>query len=143
MVLTIQIGTPEKSFIFDARELDLRKYDRFKTFLENPKIIKILHNGKFDYKQVKQHFGIAICNIFDTMLTEVVLNAGIGRGYYSLKELASKYAAFDLEKAIRATFEGMTAHTKLTEAQLKYSAIDTLIMFPIFDEQLKSLKRRI
>jgi DNA polymerase-1 len=141
VVLTIQIGTPDKSFIFDARELKLREYKRFKDFLENPKIIKLLHNGKFDYKHIKQHFGISVCNIYDTMLTEVILNAGLGRGYYSLKELASKYASFDLEKAIRATFEGVTPHTKLTEAQLKYSAIDTLIMFPIFDEQLKCLKK--
>lgn len=141
ILLTVQIGTPEKTFIFDARELDLGKYKRFKDFLENSKIIKIFHNGKFDYKHIKQHFGISVCNIYDTMLTEVILNAGVGRGYYSLKELASKYASFDLEKAIRATFEGVTAHTKLTEAQLKYSAIDTLIMFPIFDEQIKSLKK--
>jgi len=136
ILLTIQIGTPEKTFIFDARELDLGKFKRFKDFLENSKIIKIFHNGKFDYKHIKQHFGISVCNIYDTMLTEVVLNAGIGRGYYSLRDLASKYASFDLEKAVRATFEGVTAHTKLTEAQLKYSAIDTLIMFPIFDEQI-------
>lgn len=141
ILLTIQIGTAEKSYIFDAREIDLGKYIRFKDFLENPKIIKLLHNGKFDYKHIKVRFGISVCNIYDTMLTEVILNAGLGRGYYSLKELAIKYASFDLEKAVRATFEGVTAHTKLTEAQLKYSAIDTLIMFPIFEEQIKNLKK--
>lgn len=141
VLLTIQIGTSEKTFIFDARELDLKHTQRFKEFLENAKIIKLFHNGKFDYKHIKYHLGISVSNIFDTMLTEVVLNAGIGRGYYSLKELASKYAQFDLEKATRATFEGVTPHTKLTEAQLRYSAIDSLIMFPVFDEQLKKLKK--
>lgn len=48
ILLTVQIGTPEKSFIFDARKLKLKEFPRFKEFLENPKIIKIFHNGKFD-----------------------------------------------------------------------------------------------
>ena len=141
VLLTIQIGTPLKTFIFDARELKLGEIERFKLFLENSKIIKILHNGKFDYKHIKQHLKIEVCNIYDTMLTEVVLNMGIGRGYYSLKELAGKYAGVDLQKAIRETFENMTASTRLNEAQLKYSAMDTLILFPVFDEQLKKLKK--
>lgn len=141
ILLTIQIGTSEKTFIFDARQLKLGEISRFKNFLENSKIIKIFHNGKFDYKHIKHHLGISVCNIYDTMLTEVVLNMGIGRGYYSLKELAGKYAGIDLQKAIRETFQTMTASTRLNESQLKYSAMDTLILFPIFDEQLKHLKK--
>lgn len=141
VLLTIQIGTAVKTFIFDPRQLKLGEIPRFKSFLEDNKIIKILHNGKFDYKHIKQNLKIDVSNIFDTMLTEVVLNMGIGRAYYSLKELAGKYAGVDLQKAIRETFENMTASTKLNENQLKYSAIDTLILFPIFEEQLKRLKK--
>jgi len=141
ILLSVQIGTPDKSFIFDARQLKLGEIERFKNFLENSKIIKIFHNGKFDYKHIKHHLGIEVTNIYDTMLTEVVLNMGIGRGYYSLKELGGKYAGVELQKAVRETFEYMTASTRLSEAQLGYSAMDTLILFPIFDEQLKKLKK--
>jgi DNA polymerase-1 len=141
VLLTVQVGTPTKTFIFDARQLKLGEIERFKNFLENNKIIKIFHNGKFDYKHIKQCLKIEVTNIYDTMLTEVVLNMGIGRGYYSLKELAGKYAGLDLQKAIRETFENMTASTRLNDNQLKYAAIDTLILFPIFDEQLKKLKK--
>jgi len=141
VILTVQIGTPVKSFLFDARQLKLGEIPRFKKFLEDNKIIKILHNGKFDYKHIKQNLNIEVANIYDTMLTEVVLNMGIGRGYYSLKELAGKYAGVDLQKAIRETFENMTPSTRLNESQLKYSAVDTLILFPVFDEQLKKLKK--
>ena len=35
----------------------------------------------------------------------------------------------------------MTASSKLNDAQLKYGASDTLILFPIFEEQLKKLKK--
>ncbi len=141
ILLTVQIGTPEKSFIFDARKLKLKEFPRFKEFLENPKIIKIFHNGKFDYKHIKQNLGIQVCNLFDTMLTEALLNAGMSSGYYSLKELAFKYTNIDLKKAVRESFEYMTASSRLNESQLKYSAMDTLILFPIFEEQLNKLKK--
>ncbi|MBW6441597.1 hypothetical protein K0B04_01635 [Patescibacteria group bacterium] len=141
VLLTVQIGTPEKSYIFDARELKLGEIPRFKAFLENNKIIKILHNGKFDYKHIKQNLGIEVCNVYDTMLTEAILNAGLRNSYYSLKDLAVKYSGIDLKKAVRETFEYVTPSTKLNENQLKYSAIDTLILFPIFEEQLKKLKQ--
>lgn len=141
ILLTVQIGTPEKSFIFDARKLKLKEFARFKEFLENPKIIKIFHNGKFDYKHIKQNLGIKVCNLFDTMLTEALLNAGMSSGYYSLKELAFKYTKIDLKKAVRESFEYMTASSRLNESQLKYSAMDTLILFPIFEEQLNKLKK--
>jgi DNA polymerase-1 len=140
-LLTVQIGTPEKSYIFDARELRLGEIPRFREFLEEGKIIKILHNGKFDYKHIKQNLGISICNIFDTMLTEAVLNAGLHNSYYSLRSLAEKYAGVDLKKSVRETFEYVTPSTKLNESQLRYSAIDTLILFPVFEEQLKKLKK--
>ena len=141
ILLTVQIGTPEKSYIFDARELNLKEFPRFKEFLVNPKIIKIFHNGKFDYKHIKQNLGIQVCNLFDTMLTEALLNAGMSSGYYSLKELALKYTKVDLKKAVRESFEYMTASTSLNESQLRYSAMDTLILFPIFEEQLNKLKK--
>ncbi|MFC1625155.1 DNA polymerase [Patescibacteria group bacterium] len=140
-LLTVQIGTDKKSYIFDARQLKLGEIKRFKKLLENKKIIKLLHNAKFDYRHIKQILGVEICNIYDTMLSEAVLNAGLGSGFYSLKALADKYTGLDLDKAIRATFIGVTPSTKLTEDQLKYGAIDTLIMFPIFEEQLKNLKK--
>ena len=141
ILLTVQIGTPEKSYIFDARQLKLVQIPRFKEFLENSKIIKILHNGKFDYKHIKQNLGIEVCNVYDTMLTEALLNAGLRNSYYSLKDLAVKYSGVDLKKAVRETFEYMTASTSLNESQLRYSALDTLILFPIFEEQLKKLKK--
>ncbi|HPD73989.1 MAG TPA: DNA polymerase [bacterium] len=141
ILLTIQVGTPEKSYIFDARALKLAGMPRIKGFLEDPKIIKILHNGKFDYKHIKQNLGISMCNIFDTMLTETILNAGLSSSYYSLKDLAVKYTGVTLQKSVRESFEYMTASTKLNESQLKYGAVDTLILFPIFEEQIKKLKK--
>jgi DNA polymerase I-like protein with 3'-5' exonuclease and polymerase domains len=58
--------------------LNLREIPRFKEFLENIKN-KILHNGKFDYIYLyKQCLGISKSNIYDSLLTEAILNAGVG-----------------------------------------------------------------
>jgi len=138
-ILTIQISTPSFCYIIDARELNIGKIPEIKEYLESNQAIKILHNGKFDYKQIKIATGVEITNIFDTMLAEVVLNSGIGKAYYSLKDLALKYANYELQKDTRKTFSTMTASSKLTDEQLKYAALDTLIMFPIFEAQAKKL----
>ncbi|HBY10123.1 TPA: hypothetical protein DEG20_02595, partial [candidate division WWE3 bacterium] len=112
-LLLVQIGTEDKSYIFDARALDLKNFTRFKEYLESPKVLKIFHNGKFDYKHIKIHVGAAPTNLYDTMLAEVILNAGLGRGYYSLKDLTKKYTGMDLKKDVRETFEGVTNKTKI------------------------------
>lgn len=138
-ILTIQIATPNFCYIIDAREINIGKIPEIKDYLESNQSIKILHNGKFDYKQIKVHTGVEIANIFDTMLAEVVLNAGIGKAYYSLKDMALKYANYELQKDTRKTFATMTASSKLSEEQLKYAAIDTFIMFPVFEAQAKKL----
>jgi len=140
-LLLLQIGTETKSYIFDARILNLKELPRLKEFLENKKILKLLHNGKFDYRHIKIHVGAEMDNLYDTMLAEVILNAGIGRGYYSLKDLARKYTNTELKKDVRETFEGVTTRSKITEEQLKYAASDTLILFPIFDQQLVKVKQ--
>jgi DNA polymerase-1 len=140
-LLTIQVGTASISYIFDARALNLKEFPRLKQFLENPNIIKIFHNGKFDYKYIKVQTGIEVTNIFDTMLSEAILNAGLGSSFYSLKDLTQKYVGAALQKNVRQTFVQEGPTMTLTEEQLMYAAKDTLIMFPIFEAQLMKLQK--
>jgi len=139
-LLMVQLGTDEVSYIIDVRDVDLRKVPRYKELMENPKIIKILHNAKFDYKFLKHQTGVEMINIYDTMLAEGVLTAGLGPGFYSLKTLSLQYLGLKMDKAIRTTFEGML-HQRFTPEQLEYGALDTLILFPIFNQQLVKLQK--
>lgn len=139
-LLTVQIGTPEISYVIDVREVDLKKAPRYKALLENTNIIKILHNGKFDYKFIKHHTHADVRNIYDTMLAEAILTAGLGSGYFSLKGLAKDYLNLDMKKDVRETFFGMKSK-RFTEEQLAYGAMDTLVLFPIFEEQIAKLKK--
>ena len=123
-LLLIQIGTPEISYVFDARTLKLGEIPLFKQILESNKVLKLLHNGKFDYAFIKVNTGVEVNNIFDTMLTEAVLTAGLVGKSASLQELSQKYLEVNLEKGTRKTFYNYTG--KITEEQLKYSGLDTL-----------------
>ncbi|HSX39531.1 MAG TPA: DNA polymerase [Candidatus Saccharimonadales bacterium] len=138
-LLLVQIGTASKSYIFDARKVDLKEMPRFKEFIENPKILKLMHNGKFDYGFIKLQTGAEIANIFDTMLSESILTAGLQAKPASLKELSFKYLDLNIEKEIRKTFAGFAG--AMTKEQLDYSALDTLLMFPVFEAQLDKLKK--
>lgn len=139
-MLLLQIGGPEETFIFDASALDLRNIPRLKALLENPKSIKLMHNGKFDYGFIKHQAGIEIANIYDTMLAEGVLTAGKGRnGLVSLKNLAFDYLNLDIEKDVRKTFANYSG--RMSQEQILYAAKDTLLLFPIFDQQLEKLKK--
>ncbi|EKE00415.1 MAG: hypothetical protein ACD_22C00028G0003 [uncultured bacterium] len=139
-LLLVQIGTPEKSYIFDARKIPFKEYSLYKEIFENPKILKLLHNGKFDYQFIKKQTGAEVINIYDTMLTESVLTAGLRGKSSSLKELVFQYLNFELKKDVRETFVTF-AGGKITEDQLRYSALDTLVLFPIFEQQMKRLQQ--
>lgn len=139
-LLMVQLGTDEVSYIIDVRDVDLTQVPRYRELMENPKIIKILHNAKFDYKFLKHHTKVDMVNIYDTMLAEGVLTAGLGSGFSGLKSLAFQYLGLKMDKAIRTTFEGML-HQRFTPEQLEYGALDTLVLFPIFNQQLVKLQK--
>lgn len=135
-LLLLQIGTEDISYIFDAQIMPLRGIEPLIKLLENPKIIKIMHNGKFDYGFIKLQIGAKVNNIYDTMLAEGVLTAGIKRPQ-SLAALSEQYLETRLDKSTRKSFEEQK--TQINEEQLKYSALDTLVLFPIFEAQYKRL----
>jgi DNA polymerase I len=140
-LFTVQVGTADISYVFDARALDLKNFPEFKELLENPTSTKLLQNAKFDYKCIKAQLGIEMTNLYDTMLAELVLNSGIGRRFYGLKHLAESYLEIKLDKEVRDSFAKMGKNSRLSEALLKYGAMDTLVLFPIFEAQIIRLRK--
>jgi len=134
-LVLLQIATETKSYIFNPKTLDLKI---LKPILEDKKILKIMQNGKFDYAFIKLKLGIQIDNIYDTMLAEGVLTAGY-KVSKSLGALAEKYLGIKLEKELAVSFVNLRA--AITEDQLKYAAIDSLVLFPIFESQKPFLEK--
>ncbi len=141
-LLLLQISTNAMGYIFDIGGGSGRKLDigPLRQVLENPDILKLLQNAKFDYKFLKQRAGIELVNIYDTMLAERVLTSGISREI-SLKNLAYQYADLPMDKSERANFIGMKPGTPYSEELLKYAIRDVLILFPIYEQQKPKLKK--
>ncbi len=74
----------------------------FADVLADERIVKIFHNAKFDLEFLAAS-GVAVRNVFDTMIAEKVLTHG-ARQSSSLAETLYRYFAVDLDKSQRATF---------------------------------------
>jgi ribonuclease D len=70
--------------------------------LGDPAITKIFHNARFDLDFLG-HAGIAVNNVFDTMIAEKVLTRGANQSA-SLAETLYRYFAVDLDKSQRSQF---------------------------------------
>ncbi len=138
-LLLLQISTLDKVYIIDCkRVLPLA----LKPFLENPGVLKVAQNAKFEYEMLKQQAGIVLNSLFDTMLAERIMTAGISREI-SLKLIAEKYIGAVLDKSVRESFY-KTAHIDdayLAPDQLHYAARDAFIMIPIRQRQVEELKK--
>jgi ribonuclease D len=75
---------------------------RLRDLLADPAVVKIFHNARFDIEFLRA-VGIAIENLFDTMLAEKVLTRGANQSA-SLAETLYRYFAVDLEKSHRSKF---------------------------------------
>ncbi len=136
-LLLVQVASLEKCYIIDAQKVPL---EPLKRLLENPGSLKLLQNAKFDYEMLKQQAGIELDNIYDTMLAERLLTAGLGMKV-GLAELTKRYLDITMDKSVRKTFYGASsANSYMSEQQLEYAARDVMTLFPIYNQQLVKLK---
>jgi len=136
-LIFLQIGTPDKSYIFNAKKVNLKK---FKKILEDPKKLKLMQNGKFDYAMIKAKSGISPNNIFDTMLAERILTTGISREN-SLGAITQKYLDIELDKDWESyDWKTVAISQSFTDRHFNYAALDTLVLFPIFKKQFEQLR---
>ncbi|HQU92794.1 MAG TPA: hypothetical protein PLK77_10880 [Pyrinomonadaceae bacterium] len=75
---------------------------RFADLLADTAIVKVFHNAKFDLEFLTAA-GVAVGNVFDTMIAEKVLTRGANQSA-SLAETLYRYFAIDLDKSQRAKF---------------------------------------
>jgi len=132
-LLLLQLASPEKIYLFDARKLDLLP---LKRILEDRKILKIAQNAGFDYRILKVKLGAEPGPFFDTMLAERILTTGRTREN-ALVAIARKYLGIQLEKGVWETF--VNHKKEFTKRQLEYAATDVSVLFPIRKVQKQAL----
>ena len=130
-MIMFQIGDKEHQFVIDTRAVSI---EPLRAVLENPNIIKILHNSKFDYKMIKRWGGVELEGIWDTMLAEQVIHCGKQNPGYSLKALCERYLDITLDKETRNKFIGLEGKP-FDETQIVYGAKDVEYLIDIRSKQ--------
>jgi len=125
-----QIGDDVCQFVIDTRNVSI---EPLREILESNDTIKIFHNAKFDLNFIRANSNIQCENIYDTMLTEKVLNCGKGLSA-SLANTLQRHLGVTLKKAVRTEF--INLETKpFTVDQIVYGAKDVQYLVQIRDKQ--------
>jgi DNA polymerase-1 len=136
----IQIGVPNKAYIFDVRnDTGHSNIDPqiLKPVLIGSNQIRILQNAVFDMKMIKHHYGFYIENIYDTMLTEQLFY--LGQNIKSnLQALVFRYLGITMDKEPRGTFENYGQIFK--PFQFIYASNDVSVLRLIRDLQLPKVR---
>jgi DNA polymerase I-like protein with 3'-5' exonuclease and polymerase domains len=139
-LLLFQVMAGEEIFIYDFTKLNREHLKYLLNLLDFTKVTSIFHNTKFDIKFTYENSGTWMKNLYDTMYTEVLLNAGIGKPLYSLEELALKYSnsSDTMDKEVRKTFFNQEVR-EFTTQQLNYAALDVKALKDIYTKQMKQV----
>jgi ribonuclease D len=111
---------------------------RLAGILENPNIVKIFHNAKFDLEFLREN-GYEVQNVFCTMIAEKVLTRGADQSA-SLAETLYRYFAVDLEKSHRNTFT-KNWNGVWTDELVNYALSDVVYLPKLMQEQTAWLAR--
>ena len=130
-----QIGDEDHQFVIDTRSVSI---EPLREILESKTILKIFHNAKFDYKFIKKWADITCENVYDTFLTEKVLNCGRDIRY-GLANLCLRYLQVDLDKETRNKFIGQEGRP-FTDSQITYGAKDVEYLCKIRTLQLPKIE---
>lgn len=141
-LVLIQLMAGNRVFLIDvgAIRADRQKssfHDVLRKILEDENILKVFHNGLFDLKFLKYRLFKNTCvqfkNLFDTMLAEQLLTAGVSKhGEHSLDSLCRKYLHIELDKKLQTSFK---TGQVFTEEQVRYAVDDVKHLEAIFQIQ--------
>ena len=135
-------------FRHQTGEQMIDEYDAMKAikpFLEDSKVLKVLHNVKFDHEKfLFDKYSINMVNYVDTMILMYVLNEN--EESYALKKLATKYGKHfgfpDPSDTYEELFgKGGFENTPLNVAYI-YACKDTHLTWSLYQWQLEHLKKQ-
>lgn len=121
--------------------LHTKGFMKLKPMLEDPDILKLFQNAKFDLKWFLKR-GIEVQNIYDTMLADQVIESGRGLPM-DLASIAARRVGTYLPKAVRMTFIDHPGFDKqpLTDEQAEYIVNDVTFLNQIREEQLRLISK--
>jgi DNA polymerase I len=120
-------------------EKGMHLFEPLKAILENPEIVKIIHNAKFEYKWFLKKCGIFIQNPFDTMIASQLIyynDENDPKMAHNLGAVARRNIGEDLDKTEQSSNWGARP---LSEEQKEYAASDVIFSTRLREAQLEDL----
>jgi len=140
--ITLQLKLGENTYIFHIPEFGVKNITYVTDLLKSSNKLIVGHNLKYDIGIIKVNTGIMLTNLHDTFTSEVIIFAGVGDFYPSLRDLVKKYCNTILDKESRELFINYKLGDILTEQMIQYAALDVQYVEKIRDEQLKLVDER-
>ena len=109
----------------------------FKPLLEAEDIVKLAHNGIFEYTMTRGTCGIVTENIVCTLLGERSLTAGVNF-QNDLATVVKKYLGLEMDKDLQKSFIDFTG--EFSQDQLEYAAFDAHVMIPLAGKMKEAAK---
>lgn len=131
----LQFSVPGRNVLLDLFELQPESLKPVFALLENPKVVKVAHNAKFDAKFLRRTFGLTLNGIFDTYLTSVLVGAGSEIDRHSLEASVQRFLSITMNKEAQLSdWSG-----SLDAYQLEYAANDAAVLLSLRDALLEKL----
>ncbi len=132
-ITLIQVSTRKANWIVDV--LALKTIDPLVHVLENPRMLKVLHDVSFDLRILHHQFQCRPKNLFDTQLAAQLL----GKQKIGLSALLSEY--FQVTKEEKYQRVDWTKRP-LSLGMLEYAAGDATHLLPLKDILTEELKKK-
>ena len=138
-VLLIQINAKNVNYIYDITKLPQDKIEYILNIIKDKLLIGF--NIKFDIQFIFEKYGILYTKLYDIMIVEKVITAGIGDRYPSLADVIYKYFDVEVNKETRKLFHELSGD--ISTEMIEYAATDIYYLQAIKslqEESIKSLK---
>ena len=129
----LQISTSSKILLIDC--LKCKKLEFLTKILEDKTKVIVMHSSRSDTTVLNTNLKIKLNNCFDIQIAEKFINGGEIKNYGFI---VSKYFSYELDKS---ETNSNWLKRPLTNKQLEYAADDVNFLVPIYEKQLKVLKK--
>jgi len=136
-IISLQLGDKNQQWVIDARSVNL---EPLRAVIEDPKVIKLGQNLKYDWQLLHVLYGWYMENCQDTMIAEQILRCGLRAGA-GLDDLMLRYFNQPIDKTIRKSFQVFTT-AELTQEQQEYAAGDCIWPHMIITPQWEEIRKR-
>ncbi len=128
----VQIRAAKRTYVLDPLNgIDL---SFLRSYLANPRLLKITHAGDNDIRILKRDYGFEFNNLFDTQRAAHIL----GCRYLALSHIVGHYLGVEIKKS-KEMQRSKWEVRPLSESQLKYAVQDTTFLADLYrqlDEKL-------